>query len=222
MNLLGKTLQLNKKKNCMLHFGPGPNWTQPSSDWVSVDVDPSRADIVMDFNKFERLPLEDESVSCIYGSHIFEHIDIFHAPLVFRECCRVLIQKGYFRIVLPDVRRSIEEYVRGNKEFPLFKRRVESLRTLLGVNEVSIFEALKGDFISPSGQPDILGNYSLAHQNAWDFESLRLELSRAGFDFEKVRLKQFRVSDCEYFSFEGTYPSEANESYRSIYVEAEK
>lgn len=207
---------------CKLHFGPGPNWIKKSPEWISIDADPLRADVVINFNKFEILPFKDESILCIYGSHIFEHIDIFHAPLVFKECYRVLKKDGYFRIVLPDVKKSIEEYIKGNSEFTLFKRRAESLKKLLGVKEVSIFEVMKGDFISPSGQPDVLGSYSLAHQNAWDFDALCLDLSRAGFSREKIKLQKFMTSDCDDFSFEGTYPSEANESYRSIYVEAAK
>jgi SAM-dependent methyltransferase len=168
------------------------------------------------------LPFADSSIACIYGSHIFEHIDIFHAPLVFSECHRILKDGGFFRIVLPDVKKSIKEYLKGNSNYPLFKRRVDSLKRLLNVQEVSIFEALKGDFISPSGQPDIFGKHILAHQNAWDFEALKLELSRAGFNKKRVKLMKFKKSGSSDFAFEGTYQSEANESYRSIYVEVVK
>lgn len=205
-----------------LHFGPGPGWVKPSGDWLTVDIDPDRGDIVIDFNHFEKFDLEDNSVACIYGSHVFEHMSIFAAPRVFKECYRILVPGGYMRIVIPDVRKSIEEYLKGNKEFPLFKRRAESLKKLLGYEEVSIFETLKGDFISPTGQPDLLGEMGLAHQNAWDFEAMVYELSRAGFAKEKVKQKGFRDSECEDFSFEGTYPSEANEDYRSVYIEVRK
>jgi len=43
------------------------------------------------------------------------------------------------------------------------------------------------------------------------------DLRRAGFSPGKIR-----KTDCSDFSFEGTYPSEANEEYRSLYVEARK
>jgi hypothetical protein len=125
-------------------------------------------------------------------------------------------------MILPDVRRSIEEYLKGNMEFPLFKRRAEALKKMMNVKEVSIFEALKGDFISPSGQPGIMGEHALAHQNAWDFEALCLELVRAGFEAKRIKLMDFMKTCCDDFMFEGTYPSEANENNRSIYVEAVK
>lgn len=222
MSLLKNFMQSKEKKMYKLHFGPGLNWSKPSSDWKSIDADSKRADIVINFNRFDKLPFDNNSISCIYGSHIFEHIDIFHAPLVFRECYRVLNNGGYFRIILPDVRKSIEEYIKGNSQFELFKRREESLKKLLNVKEVSLFETLKGDFISPNGQHKILGKQTLAHQNAWDFESIKLELSRAGFEKKEIKLMDFKKSNCDDFSFEGTYPSEANESYRSIYVEVKK
>lgn len=205
-----------------LHFGPGVGWKKPSEDWLCLDVDNKRADIVINFNDFEKLPFDENSIVCIYGSHIFEHISMFNTPKVFKECFRILIPNGSLRMVLPDVRKSIEEYIKGNKEFPLFRRRAESLKKILSVDEITLFEALKGDFISPSSQPDLLGRNALAHQNAWDIESIFADLRRAGFTASKIHQMSFRKLKCPDFSFEGTYSSEANESERSIYVEAQK
>lgn len=205
-----------------LHFGPGPNWVKPDDSWASIDIDSKRGDYLIDFNQFDGLPFADDSIDCIYGSHIFEHISIFTAPLVFKECFRIMKTGGMFRIVLPDVRKSIEEYISGNRNFELFKRRERSLKKLLNVDEVSLFELLKGDFLSPSGQSDILGKKSLAHQNAWDFDSLVIELKRAGFLQKNIFKSKFMGSRFDCFSFEGTYPSEANEADRSVYVDVRK
>lgn len=60
---------------------------------------------------------------------------------------------------------------------------------------------------------------SLAHQNAWDFETLRAQLGRAGFDPERITESMFQGSQFEEFAFEGTYPAEANQHDRSLYVE---
>lgn len=205
-----------------LHFGPGSGWVKPSNNWLTIDADPKRADILLNFNAIESIPLEDESVDCIYGSHVFEHIDIFHAPVVFKECYRILKESGYLRLIIPDVRKSIEQYLNGNTEYNLFKRRIESLKKRFGYEKVTLFEALKGDFISPTGQPDLLGQYSLAHQNAWDYESIVCDLNRAGFSYNKIKQMSFKQTDCIDFEFEGTYPSEANEFERSLYIEAQK
>ena len=205
-----------------LHFGPGLGWIKPDESWASVDADGKRADVPLNFNNFLDLPFDNCSIRCIYGSHIFEHINIFNIHKVFKECYRVLEHGGFLRIVIPDVRRSMEEYFKGNYNFDLFKRRAASLRNILGYNEVSLFELLKCDFISPSGQPEIFGQASLAHQNAWDYDALCLDLYRSGFSKENISKSKFRKSKCGYFSFEGVYASEADEFERSLYVEAIK
>lgn len=203
-----------------LHFGPGVDWSKPGPEWLTIDIDPERADILMDFNAFTDLPLPDNSVNAIYGSHVFEHISIFSAPKVFSECFRVLKPGSTFRLVLPDVRKSIEEYIKGNRDFPLFLTRERFATQRFGHHKFTIFQALKGDFLSPTGQPVLLGENGLAHQNAWDYESIVVELERAGFDASRIQRMQFQQSVSSEFDFEGTYPSEANESFRSLYVDA--
>ncbi len=204
-----------------LHFGPGPNWIKPDSSWLSVDVEPDWGDIVVNFQEFEFLPLEDNSCQCVYGSHVFEHISLFKTPLVFKEIYRVLEPGGIFRMVAPDAEKSVKEYVSRNEDFPLFKRRKERLKTMYGI-DYTLFECMRDDFISRSGQPELLGKNALAHQNAWDFETLCRDLVRAGFNRDNIRKMGFRQSSTKQFDFEGTYPSEANEDYRSLYVEVSK
>jgi SAM-dependent methyltransferase len=203
-----------------LHIGPGPQWRKPTPRWLTVDVDPLRADIVVNFNAFDGFPLGEATVDAIYASHVFEHISIYRCPRVLADCYRVLVPKGVIRIVVPDVAKSIEQYVAGNDRFPLFERRRSRAADTYG-ETYTLFECMKEDFLSRSSQQDLLGE-QLAHQNAWDFESLRAALMRAGFRGESVHRSTLRASTCAAFEFEGTYPSEANEDYRSLYVEASK
>lgn len=205
-----------------LHIGPGAGWNKPDKEWITLDVDSTRADIVINFNdNFDRLSLNDESVKCIYGSHIFEHISVYTCPQVFKECYRILTPGGHFRLVLPDVRRSMQLYLQGQDTFPLFQHRSERAKRMYNL-EYTLFECMKEDFISRSGQANLLGNHILAHQNAWDFETIVRDLCRAGFQAEHIYQLAFRKTMCPDFEFEGTYPSEANEDYRSLYVEAVK
>jgi len=204
-----------------LNFGPGPNWEKPDGSWLSVDIEPEWGDIVVDFQKFESLPLEDGCCLAVYGSHVFEHMSIFKTPLVFSEIHRVLKTGGVFRLILPDVEKSVREYINQNDEFPLFKRRKERLKKKYGL-DYTLFECMRDDFISPSGQPDLLGKNALAHQNAWDYQTICAHLIRAGFKSKNIHKMGFQKSNAEYFRFEGTYPSEANEDYRSLYVEVTK
>jgi predicted SAM-dependent methyltransferase len=213
---------LLKNKEYKLHIGPGRGWEKPSKEWLTIDIDSERGDFLVDFNRsFKKFPLPNESVSCIYGSHVFEHINIYACPDLFKECYRVLKPGGYFRLVLPDVRRSIEQYLNNETDFPLFKRRKERAKKLYNL-DYTIFECLKEDFLSRNGQVDLLGQNTLAHQNAWDFETIKKDLSRVGFDPSNIYRSGFCQTNCQDFRFEGTYPSEANEDYRSLYVECFK
>ncbi|MDF7798967.1 methyltransferase domain-containing protein [Pontiellaceae bacterium B1224] len=200
-----------------IHLGPGPNWKKTDPHWIDVDIDPQRGDVVVDFGQFTAFPLASQSVSCIYGSHVFEHMSIYITPALFKECCRVLQPGGTLRLILPDVEKSIREYAAGNADFEIFRRRAERAKKQWGVDNYTMFDCLREDFLSRSGQP-ILGENALAHQNAWDFETIRKDLREAGFStVEKTDFQQSGIMD---FSFEGTYPSEANEKNRSLYVEA--
>lgn len=212
---------LNTADNVKLNFGPGPNWIKPSEDWLNVDIDPSRGDVIVNFKDFVNLPLKDNSVLCVYGSHVFEHMSIFKTPIIFAEIFRVLKEGGVFRLILPDAEKSIKEYVNGNKDFLLFKRRKD--RALINYKkDYTLFECLREDFLSPNGQIDLLGKESLAHQNAWDYETIKLDLVRAGFDTNNIKKMSYKNSQTNSFSFEGAYDSEANQDYRSLYVEAVK
>lgn len=216
-----KTKRLVKNhEQLFLHFGPGPNWEKPSSDWLSIDCDLNRGDIICDFNEFQSLPLEDNSVKGIYASHFCEHVSIYKSDLLFSECARVMETGGVFRIVIPNVRVSIEEYMKENKDFLLFKRREKVLSNKFHKKNPTIFDCLRGDFLSMTSQPGELGELHLAHQNAWDYETIENDLLNAGFS--KVYKMNFQKSNVNFFDFEGTYKSEANEQYRSLYVEAVK
>ena len=124
------------------------------------------------------------------------------------------------RVITPNPEVSIREYLAGNDKFELFARRRERAKKNYG-HEYTLFECLREDFLSENGQPDLLGQ-SLAHQNAWDFDAMKAQLSRGGFDASKIRRSDFQDQATADFSFEGTYPSEANEQERSLYVEATK
>ena len=117
------------------------------------------------------------------------------------------------RIIVPDVVRSMKEYLSGNDNYELFKKR--KLK-----NDWTLFECLKADFISQSGQPHLLSSTGLAHQNAWDFETMKKQLLECGFT--DAQRSNFQKSKFNCFKFEGTYDSEANQHYRSMYVEAIK
>ena len=70
--------------------------------------------IVHDLRK--GIPAPDDSVDAVYHSHVLEHIDREIAPVFLRECLRVLRPGGVLRVVVPDLEKSAEDYLRAISE----------------------------------------------------------------------------------------------------------
>jgi len=218
MNFPSSLFYRRKKYNIrlarFLHFGPGAGWAKPSNEWLTVDIDKQRGDIVLNLNEFSGFDIASHSIEGIYASHTFEHVSMFKIDRLWEDCARVLKPNCCMRIIVPDVVKSMREYFSGNEDFELFRSRKANNPSW------TIFECLKADFISKSGQENLLSSTGLAHQNAWDFETMREQLLRCGFS--RVNRSGFKQSDYDCFDFEGSYESEANHEYRSMYVEAVK
>lgn len=60
-----------------------------------------------------RLPLEDESATDVYSSHMIEHMARWQAEAFLSECHRILVAGGLLRIVTPDLRQMARAYVDG-------------------------------------------------------------------------------------------------------------
>jgi len=57
-----------------------------------------------------KLADKDNSVDYIYCSHVLEHFEKDEARNILKECRRVLKDKGIIRIVLPDLKKIINNY----------------------------------------------------------------------------------------------------------------
>lgn len=58
------------------------------------------------------IPLPDGSVEILYCSHMIEHLDREQAQSFLKEAYRVLQKGGIIRLVVPDLRRMAEEYIK--------------------------------------------------------------------------------------------------------------
>jgi predicted SAM-dependent methyltransferase len=70
------------------------------------------------------LPWPDASADCIYTSHTLEHLRREDGERLIAECHRVLKPGGVLRIVVPDLKTCVEDYLNG--EIPC-ERFIESL-----------------------------------------------------------------------------------------------
>ena len=62
-------------------------------------------------NASRRIPHASATVDVVYSSHMIEHLDRREAASFLAECMRVLKPGGVLRLVAPDVRWSVLEYM---------------------------------------------------------------------------------------------------------------
>ena len=65
------------------------------------------------------LPFASGSITAIYSSHLLEHLYVDEATRLLAECHRVLAPEGVLRVVVPDLRAIVEEYLGGDPLDPL-------------------------------------------------------------------------------------------------------
>jgi predicted SAM-dependent methyltransferase len=58
------------------------------------------------------------SIDYVYSSHTIEHLGYEEATFVFKECFRVMKQGGVFRVIVPDLDRLVNVYLKMKTEDP--------------------------------------------------------------------------------------------------------
>ena len=126
------------------------------------------------------LPIKNEACDAIYCSHVLEHLSLEDFRIALRNVQLYLKGGGTFRMVLPDLEFSINQYLNNQS----------SLASLSFLKETSL-----GRETSPKGVKDFIVSY-LGHSEhlwMWDYRSIKKELKDAGFF--KIRRCSFGDSD---------------------------
>jgi len=211
-----------------LNIGPGKSaayFQKKRRDWELIDAEPSRSSkgLKMDFNVFNKIDRPNEYYSRVYASHVLEHVHPAHTRRFLKEINRVMKPAGVLRIIIPDARKSIEQYLSGTK-FKLFEERKAKHGQSL-TPPMTDFEAMRMCFVSVTSQPVLKAGKDyipFAHQNAWDFESIRADLIRSGFRADKIVKSSYGESCVPDFHFETKLNTEARRFDRSLYIEVVK
>ena len=61
----------------------------------------------------KKFPWTDSSIDIVYSSHTLEHFSREDGRRVLAECHKVLRKNGIIRIVVPDLRHNVIEYIEG-------------------------------------------------------------------------------------------------------------
>ena len=82
-----------------------------------------------------RFPWENSSIDIIYSSHTLEHFSKQDGRRFLTECHRVLRKDGILRIVVPDLRCVVDDYIQGQVYADEF---VEKLGVLYKNNDTGL------------------------------------------------------------------------------------
>lgn len=90
-----------------LNIGCGSTYHK---DWINIDIQ-SRDPNVDEVDIRKGLPYKDGSIFAIFCSHVLEHLTPDEAINLLHECFRVLSPGGVIRILVPDLERTVKEYM---------------------------------------------------------------------------------------------------------------
>jgi SAM-dependent methyltransferase len=79
--------------------------------WVNVDLRPQHPS-VHPHDVAAPLPFPDQSFDAVYHAHLLEHLPRAGAAPFLRECFRVIKPGGVVRVVVPDLEKIAELYLR--------------------------------------------------------------------------------------------------------------
>ncbi len=122
------------------------------------------------------LPLAENSCDAIYCSHVLEHLTLQDFRIAINNTYRYLTPGGRFRFVLPDLEKLAKDYISSSSP---------------DASMIFMQDSYLGYQYRARGLSGLLrawlGNSS--HLWMWDFKSISVELSKAGF--QSIRRAQF-------------------------------
>lgn len=157
--------------------------------WVNIDLAGFPVDLR--WNLLRKLPLESGRADAVFHEHLLEHFSLRDGLWLAREWFRVLKSGGVLRIGVPDAASYLRSYV----EDPAFLQnlRPDSPTKLLAVQELFYWQN---------------------HRTMYDFETMRLLLTAAGFQHvEKSAYGESRIEPS---------PDSPHREVETLYVEAVK
>jgi len=195
-----------------VHIGSGGHLFE---DWLNIDAGGDELPLNVNWG----LPLPDGCASFVYSAHLVEHLRYNdQAPVFLREVHRILDKGGTARIVVPDLKKLLVAYAKGDREF--FKARQESYPLSEGFLQDCV-ATLDYILLFCGASAQIL-NYN--HKFGYDFTSLRKMLLGAGFsevtesDYQGSGHPELRVDD---LGCNAQAKNRENQHY-SLFVEATK
>jgi len=172
-------LNLDGSWNAWLYNHGGIRWALATLGVINRDQGSqwSVRPIIHDLRR--PLPFREDTLSAVYASHILEHLYLVDARRLLTECRRVLKPNGVIRIIVPDLRFMVTEYLA--KKNDSGRALSEKIRAADYLNERLAFRKP-----APPGGNLLLRFYETwkdLHSHYWmyDSDSLACYVEQAGF-----------------------------------------
>jgi len=181
-----------------LNLGAGPYWDK--SGWHILDHKLKKNEKNKVCGDISKINLKSNSCDVVFISHVLEHIPHLKIQKVLAEINRVLKKNGTLRILVPDMEKFANAYVKKDKKFFIkAKQEDTSLRKDLGYGGM-----LANLFVSP-GQDTVLFDRNIkefisgyAHLYSYDFLMMKKILQMTGF--HAIKRKNFCKSNISDFT----------------------
>ena len=190
-------LKYSSSAKLHLHLGSGQNIIK---GFINIDGNPLRRGILY-YDIRNKLPFKNGSVQYIFTSNVFEHFFPDEIIKILKNIFDCLELDGVMRIVVPDLEKAIEAYVR--KDYKYF-----------------------GDF--PRYYKSIGGRFSnhifcdAQHRITYDFDYLKELLVQSGFDQNKILKMEFRNSNLPSEIYNKISPFEEHFARTDLFIEVKK
>jgi hypothetical protein len=164
-----------------------------SADKIQVPWNPDI--LIHDLRK--PLPFGDGCAATIYSSHLLEHLYFQEGQRLIRECFRTLAEGGVLRIVVPDLRSIVLDYL-GENSFPESSNEFEGTCSADRLNQ----RLLMRSPVPPSRNffYRLYSSWKDFHTHKWmyDADSLKHHMRSAGFvEVRGMALHESRIAGIE-------------------------
>lgn len=194
---------VSKLSNIYTNVGSG---SMGKEGWINLDWS-GYAGVTYAYDCRSSLPFANGTVKGIFTEHFFEHIDYnTEVPGFLKHCYRSLQEGGVLRIIVPDAEKYLIGYVQDGWD------RLKKTRPL----DDDLNDALMG--IKYETKMQLINEVFRQggeHKYAWDYETLALALTKAGFS------KTYKMSYLQSNDPKLAIDQEIRQ-YESLYVEAVK
>jgi predicted SAM-dependent methyltransferase len=133
----------------------------------------------------KRLPYDDRTILHIYASHLLEHLYYDEATNLLRECRRVLKPGGVIRVVVPDLRTIVNDYL-GEQVFDHLPAELKNVPNADRMNLRLLMHPKSNHQNLVYRLYYALGDFH-SHKWMYDAESLEAQFRHVGFDAPMLR-----------------------------------